>query len=300
MKTTILLFKIFTLSILIVGFSNKQQKTNFPVLKGPYLGQKTPGKIPEIFAPGIISTEKGWEASISFSPDGKELLFTRRATIKGMENRILYSKQIDGIWTKPELPSFAKEVVEFEALFSPNGKKVIFSSDRPRPPGISTKGDVWFVEKIASGWGEVKYMVPEINNGWAMFVSATENGTLYFTGGYNKKYGVFKSQLVNGKYTALEYLPEEINNIGGASHPFIAPDESYILFDGQPDGPAKTDIYISFQKGGEWTPAVKLNKNINATKTEGIVTVSPDGKYIFFHRNSDVYWVSTEVIENLK
>jgi len=29
----------------------------FPVLKGPYLGQNPPGMTPEVFAPGIISTD---------------------------------------------------------------------------------------------------------------------------------------------------------------------------------------------------------------------------------------------------
>ena len=33
------------------------QQENFPVLKGPYLGQKPPGLTPEIFAPEIISSE---------------------------------------------------------------------------------------------------------------------------------------------------------------------------------------------------------------------------------------------------
>ena len=33
------------------------QKIKFPILKGAYLGQKTPGINPELFAPGIISTE---------------------------------------------------------------------------------------------------------------------------------------------------------------------------------------------------------------------------------------------------
>lgn len=258
MKTTILLIKLFILSILIFGFSNSEQESNFSIIKGSYLGQKLPGKIPKKFAPGIISTEKAWEASISLSPDGKEMLFTRRATIEGTENRIYYTNQIDRVWTKPEVVSFGKEVMEFEALFTPDGKRVYFSSDRPKPSGITTKGDIWFVEKTASGWGKVNYMVPEINDGWAMFVSTVENGTLYFTGGYNKKYGVFRAQFVNNKYTPPEYLPEKINKIGGASHPFIAPDESYILFDGQPEGPAKTDIYVSFQKDGNWTPEVYI------------------------------------------
>lgn len=276
-------------------------QNKFPILKGPYFGQKTPGKIPEKFAPGIISTEKAWEASISFSPDGKELLFTRRATIRGTENRILYSQQKNGVWTKPKLPPFAKEVMEFEALFTPDGKKIYFSSDRPKPLGVTTKGEIWFVEKTPSGWGNVNYMVPEINDGWAMFVSAAGNSTVYFTGGYDKKYGVFRCQVINHKYTKPEYLPGEINNESGAAHPFIAPDESYILFDAQPDGPAKTDIYISFhKKDGNWTKAVKFNEEINATKTEGIATVSPDGKFIFFHRTNDVYWVDAKIIDSLK
>jgi len=36
----------------------------FPVLKGPYFGQKPPGSTAEVFAPGIIST-KGWGAAVN-------------------------------------------------------------------------------------------------------------------------------------------------------------------------------------------------------------------------------------------
>ena len=43
------------LSILFVSVGHSQQE-DFPVLKGPYLGQTPPGIEPEIFAPGLIST----------------------------------------------------------------------------------------------------------------------------------------------------------------------------------------------------------------------------------------------------
>ena len=39
-------------------FYSKEKTNDWPVLKGPYIGQKPPGMTPEIFAPGIISTEK--------------------------------------------------------------------------------------------------------------------------------------------------------------------------------------------------------------------------------------------------
>ena len=41
-----------TVLILFTGSFGAQEKTaDFPVLKGPYLGQKPPGMTPEIFAP---------------------------------------------------------------------------------------------------------------------------------------------------------------------------------------------------------------------------------------------------------
>jgi len=50
----------------------QQGSTELPQLIGPYLGQKAPGKTPEVFAPGIVSTA-AHEFSCSFTPDGKEL-----------------------------------------------------------------------------------------------------------------------------------------------------------------------------------------------------------------------------------
>lgn len=50
------------------------QQKDFPVFKGPYLGQKPPGTTPEIFAQEIIST-KADEYALEISPSGNEILF---------------------------------------------------------------------------------------------------------------------------------------------------------------------------------------------------------------------------------
>jgi hypothetical protein len=42
----------------------------FPHLEGPYLGQQPPGKIPELFAPGIVSTGHD-ELFGCLTPDGR-------------------------------------------------------------------------------------------------------------------------------------------------------------------------------------------------------------------------------------
>lgn len=72
--------------------------------KGPYFGQKPPGTTPQIFAPGIVSTD-AHEFGCSFSPDGKEFYFTRRETPRS-PTLIMVSKYVDGVWTKPEAAPF--------------------------------------------------------------------------------------------------------------------------------------------------------------------------------------------------
>lgn len=54
------------------------QQDDFPVLRGPYLGQKPPGLIPEIFAEGVMTTEFHEHSSPAFSPDGKEVYRGKR------------------------------------------------------------------------------------------------------------------------------------------------------------------------------------------------------------------------------
>ena len=63
-------FMLLFCLILIIGCA---QKEDFPVHKGPYLGQKPPGMTPEVFAPGIISTEHKEHSTLAFSPDGTEI-----------------------------------------------------------------------------------------------------------------------------------------------------------------------------------------------------------------------------------
>ena len=298
--------KILSLVILFIQFgstfSQEVLKTSndFPVLKGPYLGQKPPGLIPEIFAPGIVSTEEGWEAAVTFSPDGKEFFFTRRSTIKGMENRIMYMTIKDGKWTEPKLAPFARDIIEYESFISPDGNRIYYNSDRPKPTGVTTKGEIWYSEKTSKGWGEGEYLTETINKGWIMFVTASKYNNLYFTAGFNREFGIYKSELISGIYQEPEYLPGEINYLRGA-HPFISKDESYLIFDAQPDGMGKSQLFISFKdKKGNWIKAIKLNETINATYTENIPSISPDEKYFFFHRNNDIYWVDATIIHKLK
>ncbi|MHC1705109.1 MAG: hypothetical protein AB9846_14470 [Tenuifilaceae bacterium] len=291
--------KTIVILICIISFIRFAQTEKQYDLKGPYFGQKPPGMIPEIFAPGLISKENSWDAAISFSPDGKEFFFTRRENIQGTENRIMCSELMNGVWTKPKLAPFARDITEYETFISPDGNKVFYNSDRAKPTGINAVGEIWYSEKTPVGWSEGKYLTETINKGWIMFVTTSMNNNLYFTAGFNRKFGIYKSEFIDGKYQEPEFLPNEINYLRGA-HPFIAPDESYLIFDAQPDGMGKSQLFISFKnKSGEWLKSVKFDETINKTYTENIPNVSPDGKYFFFCRNNDIYWVDAKIIEEL-
>ena len=53
MKKNVIFFCLFLLILSL--FSQNTKKNNWPILKGPYLGQKQPGIIPKLFAGRISS-----------------------------------------------------------------------------------------------------------------------------------------------------------------------------------------------------------------------------------------------------
>ena len=88
--------------LLVLLFSTCTRQSDFPVLHGPYLGQTPPGMIPEIFAPGIVSTGMREFASV-FSPDGDLFFFSNSSAPFAT---ILFMKQINNKWTSPQVAYF--------------------------------------------------------------------------------------------------------------------------------------------------------------------------------------------------
>ncbi len=276
----------------------------FPLLTGEYLGMIPPGLTPKIFAPGIVSTEYGRNFAGTFSPDGNEFFFTRGKT--GPDQRIWHMIRINGVWSEPRLAPFAAGVFEFEPFISPDGKKLFFGSRKPKPGSSEPNGraDIWVAERTNAGWGDPRYLDPIINDAAPMYVSASSNGTLYFTG--NLERGLYFSILRDGRYHAPVRLQAEINYLF-AAHPYIAPDESYLVFDAKPrDNPEKDgDLYISFKdKGGSWTPAARLESPINSSAGELAASVSPDGRFLFFESDRSgtmcIYWVDARILETYR
>ena len=328
MKLKRLVFKLVFLIILL--FVNCQEENNFPILKGPYLGQKPPGTKPEIFAPGIIST--GYhDGCITFSPDGRELFYHFGGLGRMV---ILYMKQEVNRWTAPQVASFSGNYRDGEPHFSYDGNKLLFRSNRPLEgkgePMEST--DIWIVERSEDGWGEPRNLGTIINSAKDdLYPTITKSGDLYFASNRDGGWDIYASKYLNGRYIKPEKLSKAINSEFGDWDAFLDPDESYIIFGSnrRSDGFGESDLYISFRKeDGSWTKSKNMGSQINTIYREVDPVVSMDSKYIFFRSNrrihksysetpltyneiikildspgngeADIYWVDAKVIENLK
>lgn len=272
--------------------SGSYSQDELPVLEGPYLGQKPPGSTAEAFAPGIVSTEH-YEIFGSFAPGMKEFYFVRGGTDK-KQNLVVFKSQ-NNQWRESIVGPRAGE-----PAISPDGKTMHLGKR--------------YMERTDAGWSEVKSLGAPFKEIRIMRLTASSKGTYVFDEATRDGNGVLRySRLVDGKREEPKLLSKEINTGKWIAHPFIAPDESYIIFDGERDGGfGGSDLYISFrQQGGSWGEAVNLGNKINSEREDAYGSVTPDGKYLFFYRsisprtedtlaNVDIYWVDAQFIETLR
>ena len=255
-----------------------------------YLGQTPPGNTPEIFAPGIVSVTGRYEYGLSVSPNNDEIYFTAEEPGDGL----MVVRKVNGIWGKPELANLrGKNRWEFEAFFTPDGSKLYFTSE------TNDTSKFWFMVKDAGTWSKPKYLPSPINNTSVMWCTFTFDETMYY--GNNNNFQIHRARLTSGKYT-------EIENLGfKGTHPTIAPDESFFLFNSRSyGGYGKSDILVVFKnENGSWGTPINLGDKINTEYSETCASLSPDGKYIFFSRynepenKSNIYWVSSDIITRL-
>ena len=125
MKNSILLHLTVLVTLSHFSCSNPPESSNtplpFPDLSGPFLGQSLPDSIPELFAPGVVSTGM-FTRDMAISPDGNEIYFCV-AIGNYTYSTILYTKQVDGFWLPPEIVPFSggPGVMDFEPAFSADG-----------------------------------------------------------------------------------------------------------------------------------------------------------------------------------
>ncbi|MCK5148630.1 PD40 domain-containing protein [bacterium] len=146
----------------------------------------------------------------------------------------------------------------------------------------------------------------------------------------NKYSYIYVSRFNDEQYSKPEMVSVVLNE-HGAAHAYIAPDESYLIFDSDyaQDCLGELDLYISFQdRDGSWMRPQNMGEKINTLHDERRPFVSFDGKYLFFASNriekpnlpttrlnledlkqltnvpadskQHIFWVDAKIIEDLK
>ena len=260
------------------------------------MGQKPPGMVAEVFAPGIISTD-GWELEGVFAPGMKEFYFTldrgnkKTGDGKSFRPTVIGFREKDNVW---------KKYIEFkrkgEIVFSPDGTRLHMA-----------KG---YKDRIGEGWSERKSLGPMFDRKdfGIMRLSASAKGSYVFDD-YKNQNSIRISKINNGERQAPIKMSSVVNSGKMTAHPFIAPDESYLIWDSEREGGyGDSDLYISFAlENGAWGPAINMGDKVNSNGWDAYASVTPDGKYILFNRginddnsNVDIYWVDAQIIEELK
>jgi len=299
MRTNTHLIPILIGTLFLNACKSKDEKANNNdslTIETVYFGEKPPALIPKPFDPKIVSPEGRFEGG-TFSTDMKEFYFTRKNgrykkrtffVIQYENNRWGKESETDIKWPQ----------------FSADGNKMYLGKE--------------YRERTDTGWSEPKSQ-GEFLKDMAHGMSVSSKGTYYFAVYKKEDKGIngsiYSSRFIDDKNENSIKMGAEINTGTYIAHPYIAPDESYLIWDVvREDGYGQADIYISFkQKDGSWLPAINMGDKINTTDQESGASVTPDGKYLFFSRTKEKvredgskyqevkpYWVDAKVIDNLR
>lgn len=283
-------FAITSLILIISLIScEKENQTKYPDNNLPGIDSS------EIFAEGLISVADRYEFGISFSSNGSKILFSCQNE-SNSQSYLLFSELKEGTWTNPDTIVLAKGryPYEMEAFFSPLNDYVYFTViDSLGPKILRIRQDKLFT----GGYEEVDTSLTRIP---AFYSTTSLFGRTYFSnlaeGGKIFSFG-FSEKGFQLKNEQVEY----------SGHPFIAPDESFLLIDARLTDDRQRDICIVFKDdNGHWTKPVPLGSEVNTTFSETCPSLSSDGKYLFFSRynelneKSNIYWISSEILYKLK
>lgn len=257
-----------------------------------YFGYKPPGLTPEIFVSNKSSSED-WKLGAIHSQDLKEFYFTSSGD-DPFEPAVIVYRQEESYYSVKKYNFYPIDTADNNALYSRHN----------------------YIERTDAGWSKIKSLGPMFDReDWGiMTLSVSNKGTIVIDD-YKNNDVIRISRIKDGKREEPQLLGKEINTGKWTAHPFIAPDESYLIWDSEREGGyGDSDIYISFrQPDGSWGEAINMGDKINTAIVENGARVTPDGKYLSYGRSEEKtredgstywetnkYWVDAKIIENLR
>lgn len=269
--------------------------------------------------PEMINDPIRNEGTITFTPDGKTMIFGKGNTNKkkgGVDVDLYLSRFRNGTWTEPipvnintqfrdELDPVAQNYSwDSSPAFGPDGRTLYFASNRPKGYGGT---DLYSAQMDSRGrFTRVRNLGPEINtSGNEMFPYVAEDGRLYFASDGHPGFGgldLFTVKRENGR-TKIENLGQPMNSSGDDFGIFLFRPDRGFFTSNREDGKGDDDIYtfvnedpnlkvinyylqgITYYKDKEGQLQVLGNSKISMLDQQNVVMqeylTGNDGKFLF-------------------
>ena len=129
------------------------------LIAGPAAAQ-APHATDAVTLDGVLHPDS--DDTLAFTPDGNTVLFDRS---EGPRKTVMVSTRVHGKWTPPRAAPFSGRWFDQDPVISPDGRYLLFNSDRPVTPGGKPLTQAYFkggpgqwsnirrVDRQGAGWG---------------------------------------------------------------------------------------------------------------------------------------------------
>jgi tetratricopeptide (TPR) repeat protein len=252
------------------------------------------------------------EGPVAFTLDGKRVAFCRNNFINGNRhvaesgmNLSLYTADIvGGAWMNVRaFPHNGSDFGTGFPCFSPDGKTLYFSSNRP---GTGQGGwDIYSSDWNGSNWSSPANLGADINTPGNEISPYLDENQFYFASDWLAGFGgldVFTCNLDRGSFTGLKNMGKPVNSASD-DYGFVyqAKRSKGFFTSSRPGGKGLEDIYAVSRKMTDYLLTVTTldgkpisGANIDMTACgKSIYTTAADGKFRFARSNQDAACIAT-------
>ena len=182
---------------------------------------------------------------------------------------------------------------DYVPLISPDGNKLIFTSKRPNPKGLTKYDDILFediyvAEKQMGNWATPTLLAAPINSDQHdanVCFSADGKSLIIYRNDKKRDTGdLYLAEFNNGSWGEPIKLPSNINSPYHEPSAALNPEgDRMYLVSNRPGSIGERDLFLLNKlPNGEWSQPINLGKGINTKYNEDAPFVDPNGEYLYF------------------
>lgn len=238
---------------------------------------------PVVLGKGTLSNNFiGWNNV--YVPKTKELFYTK---MEGRISKIMVRKFTNNSFREAQKINYPDSSSHSDIYVNTEGNIMLFSSQMlENEKDTVSDWKIWKSVRKKGVWQSPNLFFSQNIVGNQFYPWLTNSGNLYFaiTPHGSRNSDIYVSEYKNGQYKTPQALSKKINTNDLEGDAFVSKDEHFMIFSGfrREHNLGKSDLYISFNKSGNWSLPIWLGKEINSNGYDGSPFVTDDGKFLIF------------------